>query len=176
MSQFSFIGSIIFSILFIILGLGMVAHPTGVVVAITIFISIMMILSGIANIGIFSAFRGTSGSIYYLIDGIISILIGILIISSDDALQNFVPYLIGFWLVLKGVSTLVASFELKRRLFNQWGYMLIGGILVTILGVVVIFFPIIVQVYIGVVVGVISIIAGAVGLVLALRFRKMSEF
>ena len=81
MNNFNYISTIIFSVLLIIFGGIIIANPEGTMAAFAVFISIIMIITGIFNITLYRSMKEFKGSIYYLIEGAVSIIIAILLLS-----------------------------------------------------------------------------------------------
>ncbi len=117
----NYLTSIIFAVLLIVFGVIIIMNPAGTMAAFALIISILMIFTGLANIFLFISLRDFKGSIYYLIEGGISILIGVMLLSSQSALENFLPLLVGFWIALKSVTAVVTAVEWKKRSYQLLG-------------------------------------------------------
>lgn len=176
MSNASFVLGIVFGALTVALGIIILFNPVATVAAITVLISILMVITGIGNIFFYFNTREFKGAIYYLIEGLISLVIGMLILSSEDALKNFIPLLIAFWLILKGVSIIISSIDMKKRGYASWKYMLTGGIAAIIAGFTITAFPAIMSVYISVIIGAAFAAIGAAMIVILFRLRKLSGY
>lgn len=172
MNMFSYFSAIIFSILIIIFGGIIIANPDGTMAAFAVFISIVMIITGIFNIMLFRSMKEFKGSIYYLVEGAISIIIAILLLSSAEALKNFVPLLVGFWIALKSATAIITAIEFKKSDNPNYKPILTGGIIGLLLALLIAAFPKIVSVYISLILGIAFIAAGAFIIFFAYRMRK----
>lgn len=174
MSSSSYLASIIFSVLIIIFGVIIIMNPAGTMTAFAIMISILMIVSGLTNIFLFISLRDFKGSVYYLIEGGISIILGIMLLSSQSALENLLPLLVGFWIALKSVTAVVTAIEWKKRNYPAWKSLMAGGIIGILLALLIAAVPKIVSVYISLVLGIAMIIIGVVIILFVINLRRIS--
>lgn len=174
MSSSSYLASIIFSVLIIIFGVIIIMNPAGTMTAFAIMISILMIVSGLTNIFLFISLRDFKGSVYYLIEGGISIILGIMLLSNQSALENLLPFLIGFWIALKSVTAVVTAIEWKKRTYPAWKSLMTGGIIGILLALLIAAVPKIVSVYISLVLGIAMIIVGVVIILFVINLRRIS--
>lgn len=174
MSSSSYLASIIFSVLIIIFGVIIIMNPAGTMTAFAIMISILMIVSGLTNIFLFISLRDFKGSIYYLIEGGISIILGIMLLSNQSALENLLPFLIGFWIALKSVTAVVTAIEWKKRTYPAWKSLMTGGIIGILLALLIAAVPKIVSMSISLMLGITMIIMGIVIIVFVINLRRIS--
>ena len=174
MSSSSYLTSIIFSVLLIIFGVIIIMNPAGTMTAFAIMISILMIVSGLTNIFLFMSLRDFKGSIYYLIEGGISIILGIMLLSNQSALENLLPFLIGFWIALKSVTAVVTAIEWKKRTYPAWKSLMTGGIIGILLALLIAAVPKIVSMSISLMLGITMIIMGIVIIVFVINLRRIS--
>lgn len=172
MNGFSYLTTIIFSVLIIIFGGVIIANPDGTMAAFAVFISIVMIITGILNIMLFRSMREFKGSFFYLIEGAVSIIIAIMLLSSAEALKNFVPLLIGFWIALKSATAIITAIEFKKNNNPNYKPILTGGIIGLALALLIAAFPKIVSVYISLILGIAFITAGVFIIFFAYKMRK----
>ena len=175
MSSSSYLASIIFSVLLIIFGVIIIMNPAGTMTAFALIISIVMIITGLTNIFLFMSLRDFKGSIYYLIEGGISIILGIMLLSSQSALENLLPLLVGFWIALKSVTAVVTAIEWKKRSYPAWKSLMTGGIIGILLALLIAAVPKIVSVYISLVLGIAMIIVGVVIILFVINLRRISS-
>ena len=172
MNNFNYISTIIFSVLLIIFGGIIIANPEGTMAAFAVFISIIMIITGIFNITLYRSMKEFKGSIYYLIEGAVSIIIAILLLSSAEALKNFVPLLIGFWIALKSATAIITAVEFKKGDNPNYTPVLTGGVLGIALALLIAAFPKIVSIYISFILGIAFIAVGIFIIFFAYKMRK----
>ena len=174
MSSSSYLASIIVSVLFIIFGVIIIMNPAGTMTAFALIISILMIISGLTNIFLFISLRDFKGAVYYLVEGGISIILGIMLLSSQSALENLLPLLVGFWIALKSITTVVTAIEWKKRNYPAWKSLMAGGIIGILLALLIAAVPKIVSVYISLVLGIAMIIIGVVIILFVINLRRIS--
>ena len=71
-----------------------------------------------------------------------------MLLSSQSALENFLPLLVGFWIALKSVTAVVTAVEWKKRSYPAWKVLMAGGIAGILLALLIAAVPKIVSVYI----------------------------
>ena len=168
--------SIIFGIVSVIIGVYCLFTPVQAYAVIGWIIGIAMLVEGIGSVATWNARRQAGFADGWTLAGaIISIVLGIFLLCSyfaQWAIDVFIAYLIAAWLVVGGITRIVAAFNLRK--YNEtmgadaigvnWGVLLALGILVTILGVLCLFNPLSVMMGVGFMIG-ISIICVGVDLI-----------
>lgn len=172
MSKLSKFLWLLFGILLIISGIATMFNPLETVLLLAYIIGFLTTFSGISAIFYFFALRHTPHSSLILIDGIISTICGIIIISNLKISGAFIPYIVAFFVIVRGVVAISSSLELKRDGYNNWVVSLLGGILTLLVGVILTFNPMISAVYISVILGICLILYGIVTLQLWFAYNK----
>jgi len=108
-----------------------------------------------------------------LVAAIVSIVLGIIVLGSYAAryaIDAFLAYMIAAWLVIGGVSRIIAAVGLQRlgrsgimpgnMASSSWILMLLVGILVVAMGIVCFFHPMIAMASVGMILGLSIIVAG----------------
>jgi Uncharacterized conserved protein len=135
--------SLIIGILFIGAAQLLLFYPqAGYLVLATTF-SILMFAIGLFEI-IFSVSNKNilPGWGWYLAFGIIDLLLGCFLLFMPGLAEGILPFLLAFWLIFRGMSTLGQSIEMQRYGSHSWGWYLALSILSIICGIGVIFFPV----------------------------------
>ena len=176
MNKTTYYTSFIFSIILGLLGFAILFNPVKTVVIITILLSIIMIVSGIANLSVFFSLKTVSSSYFFLIEGIISIVLGLIVLMNENARENLLPLLIAFWIILKSITAIVTSTTLKRIGNSAWLYLFSWGIIGIIIGFLITAFPQIMQFYISFIIGGIVVIISGFLIVSLIRLRKNLYF
>jgi len=70
---------------------------------------------------------------WYLSSGIFGILIGMILILYPEISIVLLPFIVGFWLMFSGISVISTSLDLKKYYIMDWGWLMLFGILITIL-------------------------------------------
>lgn len=161
-----------FGILLILSGIATLFNPIETVLMLAYIIGFLTIFSGISAIFYFFSLRDKSGSTLILLDGIVSTICGIIIISHLQISGAFIPYMVAFFVIVRGVVAISSSIELKKLGYSQWGLSILSGILTLIAGIILTFNPILGAVYVSVVLGLCLILYGIITLQLWFAFGK----
>lgn len=131
-------------ILLVILGIMAFATPVANLAAISIAICIIVIIYGIFLIAAYGSFPKEFRSGWMLVMGILSIVLGIWMLSSGgiEALSETLPYVFAIWLLVSSLSLIASSIELKDAKVSGWVWQLILGIIGVVLGFILMFDPI----------------------------------
>lgn len=172
MSKFSRVLWLIFGIALIISGIIAVCNPAKTILWLAYVIGFLMVFSGISSIFYFASLRHFSGSSIILIDGIVSTICGIIIISNLLISAAFIPYFVGIFTIVRGIVSIASSIDLKKNGYDKWGWALFSGILTTIAGIILTIDPLIAIAYISIVVGFGLILYGIITIQLWFAYGK----
>lgn len=127
-------------ILSIIAGIYMFSRPFVGLASMAIFLSIVILISGIAEV---VQFFGGNKSGWLLCSGIISILLGLsLMFSSPFQLVAFIPYMIACWILIASFTRFLLSFSVRKVSGSYANQLLIIGIIGIITGIILLCNPI----------------------------------
>lgn len=73
--------------------------------------------------------------------GIITIVLGIIVITNPKAIASIIPFILGILMVISSSTKILYSFDLKKNASNLWVSTLIVGVLTLVCGVLLIFNP-----------------------------------
>jgi uncharacterized membrane protein HdeD (DUF308 family) len=117
--------------------------PEGSYITLSMFFAAFILVDGISTIALSISNRNTlEGWGWQLASGIISTLIGIGLFNHPGLTMTILPVFVGFWVVMKGSMIIGLSMDLKSYKAPNWGWVLILGILNTLLGMLMIFNPV----------------------------------
>ncbi len=126
---------IIAGILLIAVGVACIAHPGATLGGLSILLGLVMLFSGIVDIVIFATAHNIMyGSGWFLLDGILTVLLSILILCNHMFTALTLPFILGMWLLFSGINRFVTSFDLQRLGVRGWGWFTGLGILLTLAG------------------------------------------
>lgn len=131
---------IISSILACIVGIIMVAFPNISLTTIGIVAAIYIILHGIALIVLDIKARDFFIPFDGMISGVLSIVLGFVLIFMPNVLTTIFTIALGVWIVVSSINLIKMSMMVKG-IDEQWFLLLILGILDVIAGIIVIFNP-----------------------------------
>lgn len=125
----------IIGILLIIAGCICLWNPDIALSTISVFLGVVVLLSGIVDIVIFTkGNRFLFGAGWFLVDGILSIILSLFILLDQVFTALTLPFILGMWLIFSGLSRFVHSFELRNFGVRGWGWITAIGILMTVVG------------------------------------------
>ncbi len=145
--------SVILDVIFLLVGIYFINNPYSGLRGCEIAFSLVLLVSGVMAL-----FDGTAKSVinlfnFSLIYGVLSIIFGLLIIFNPLALANMVTISFGIWMILSGLFKVSHALTLKKVQEECWMVLLAIGVIITVIGVLLVFNPFI-QLYITKVVGI----------------------
>lgn len=134
--------SILVSILMIIVSILLIIRPTTFLTTVILIFGFGIVLEGLMRIIVY-IFLPKEEKIYSydILEGIFSILAGILILAWKERVMAVFPLLISFWIVIKSMLKIQFSFQLKNLDEKSWIGVFISGILTLIFGLIIFFNP-----------------------------------
>jgi uncharacterized membrane protein HdeD (DUF308 family) len=135
--------TLIVSVLLLILSLFLIINPEGLLNFVVILFGCIMMLDGIIHIVSYFAtsveFRSFS---FELVQGVLSILVGFVLIFNPQFIISFLPFIIGAWIIVEGIIRFQFAFNTKvTDNNNNWIILLLLSILNIVFGFMVIFNP-----------------------------------
>lgn len=120
----------------------------------------MLIVGVFQIIQYFSHRSGQKVSGWILAEGILSVLLGILLLA--DQLEGTVTLVLvfGMWVLFAGIMRTIGAFAAKNENVQGWGWILTLGILGIVLGFISLFNPIVGAIGIVIIVGTFFIVQG----------------
>jgi uncharacterized membrane protein HdeD (DUF308 family) len=110
--------------------------------------------------------------VWHLVEGVISVLAGIVAFAWPGITALVILYVVAFWSVFTGVSEIMESFAMRRRGSPTWGWMLAAGVLGVLLGIVLVVAPGAGLLTLLWLLGIYAVMFGVIVISWALRLRK----
>jgi uncharacterized membrane protein HdeD (DUF308 family) len=112
-------GSVIWRVLvgvaYVLFGLYLIMHPAVGVATLTLLLASLFLVEGILNIVSFFKVRSLRGSSWLLIDGIITLILGLMIYTQWPSSSAWaIGTLVGVSLVISGFSGVMLSFAVRK--------------------------------------------------------------
>jgi len=112
-------GSVLWKLLvglaYMFFGVYLIAHPALGVVSLTLVLASLFLVEGIFDIALFFQMRPIGGSSWILVDGIITLLLGVMIYMQWPSSSNWaIGTLVGVSLILSGVTRLMLSLAVRK--------------------------------------------------------------
>jgi uncharacterized membrane protein HdeD (DUF308 family) len=110
--------------------------------------------------------------IWHVVQGVVSLIAGIVAFTWPGVTVLAILFVIAFWSIVNGVAQIVESFTMRKMGASTWGWMLAGGIVSVIFGIVLVTQPGAGLITLLWLVGIFSIVFGVIMVVWALRLRR----
>ena len=132
--------SIIFSIIFIAIGIFLLLKPETAINIICYVLGVLLILWGVVSmIQFFSDKTSESYLSISFIFGAFMFIFGLIILIKPEIIASIIPLLLGIWMLINGVTKL--SYSLTINKLSNATISIVGSIFIIILGVLLIFNP-----------------------------------
>ncbi len=123
-------------IIFLIAGFVVFSNPFGSYVLLSIFFAVTLFVSGIFEISFAVSNRQHMyGWGWSLAAGIVDLVVGLLLMIYPSVSMAVIPIFLGFWFLFRGISTIVFSIQLSMEKIPNWGWLLVGGIILVMLSI-----------------------------------------
>ena len=159
------------SIIAFIIGLIMVISPDMTIKTLGIIMSIYFILHGLVLI----ILDITSDEYYVpydsLLSGILSVIVGIVLIGKPDVLATIYTIAIGVWIALSSINSLEMAMALRKE-DSPWVVLLLLGIIDLIVGVLVALNPFAASLSITVFAGIMIMIHSVINIICMIVIKK----
>ena len=134
--------SLLLGILFFIVGIIVFFRPGDSYLALSVLFGIVVILSGILEIYLGANATGQSGRGWLIAGGVIEILLGLLMLSTPSVLLSVLPYVLGFWLLFRGFTSIGLASDMNAYGVQGSGWTVALGVLVIICAFFILFNPV----------------------------------
>lgn len=165
--------SLIIGVFLIIFGLYLFSVPAEAYITLVVFFSLSFIFSGIVDIFFSIQNQNTlKGWAWYLINGVLSLLIGIYLYTHPLLTEEILPYVVGFILLFRSVMLMGFSFDLKEKSILGWGNLLFISILGIIFSFLILYSPVFTTISLAMLTAFTFIFVGIGSVVLSLSLKK----
>jgi uncharacterized membrane protein HdeD (DUF308 family) len=127
-------------ILAVIFGLMALVWPGLTLEVLIIFFGAYALVEGGFNILYAIRNRAFQGWIMHLVEGLVSLIAGLLAFLWPGITALALLYVIAFWAIVTGVMEIVAAWQLRRVIANEF-WLGLGGLISLIFGLLAILFP-----------------------------------
>lgn len=167
---------LILGIIFVIVGIWVWATPLASFIALSMLFAIAFLVTGILEI--IYAVNNTKrqeGWGWSLATGIFDLLIGIILVSRPDISMVALPFYVGFVLFFRSILAISWSIELSKFSANNWGLLLILGILGIIFSFIMLWNPLFGGMTIVLYTGLAFFMVGLAQIFLSFRLNKIKK-
>ena len=129
--------SILTSIVILVIGIFLFIQPDTVIRMISIVLGILFLVPGITSLVDYFKENNSAS----LVVGIITILISLIMIIKTDLVASILPFILGIYFVVNGVSRLQYALELRKQGYSSFTTSLVFSILIMLCGILFIINP-----------------------------------
>ncbi|MEO8211169.1 MAG: DUF308 domain-containing protein [bacterium] len=160
-------------ILLLIFGIIAIMSPEIVLGTLVLYIGFVALFSGlfliIEGIAIKSDDRGMR-----ILEGILSIIFGLVFLINPGFIFSFTMYFIAFWAIIGGIMQIVYAVRLRKEINNEW-IAILNGVITLIFGIFVLINIFAAAVALTIVFGFFAIISGILMIVLAFKVKGLKR-
>ncbi|WNY27191.1 DUF308 domain-containing protein [Methanolapillus ohkumae] len=107
---------------------------------INIVVSVLLVVIGVLEIAFAFTTRNIFGSwVWGCVLGILTLILGLILIFNPQISELVLPYILAIWILIEGISMIGTSINMKDSKQGGWMWVCLGGILVILLGIIIIF-------------------------------------
>ena len=129
--------SILTSVIILVIGIFLFIQPDTVIRMISIVLGIIFLIPGItALIDYFKEKNSAS-----LVLGIITMLVSLILIIKTDLVASILPFILGIYFVINGITRLQYALELKKEGYSSFTTSLVFSLLIMLCGILFILNP-----------------------------------
>jgi len=167
---------IIFGLIFIATGIWILGAPAESFEKITMFVGIIILVSGTSGLFISISNRRTiPGWGFQLVGGIIDMAIGLILIVNPEILLKIITILAAIWLTLSGIMVLRQAFNFREGDRDIWRWEMIFGIVLLLLAILLLLHPMILGLTIAIWTAIAFIALGIFRISLTIRLKRQSS-
>ena len=134
--------NILISLALIILSIFLIVDPTTSLNTITIIIGVIVGITGLVElITYFTSPQEVKAFSLKLIVGVITTILGVVIIINAQTINTILTWVIGAWIIIESIIKLQIAFSLKDLSNTNWKIVVIFSIITFIIGLVIILNP-----------------------------------
>lgn len=137
-----FRSSIITSIVLIVLGLLLIFQSEITILSISYILGGILIALGV--LAIIKFIKNTNNLLKSELDivyGVVTIILGILIIKNPEAIASIIPIILGISIIISSATKLQYAFELRANKNSLWKTTMVISIISTLCGIILLFNP-----------------------------------
>ena len=112
---------------------------------------------------------------WFLVEGLIDSLLGLVILSAPGLTAAIVAFVVGLWFLFYGITKLVASFELRKNKITNWWIELIFGLLAIVFSFMIMFNPLAGAITIALLLGTFFLFTGLFNIILAFFLKDQNQ-
>ena len=168
---------LILGLLFILCGMYICTIPIEAYLGLSVLFSISFIISGAFDL-FFSVQNAQKMSawIWHLLSGILSLTMGIFLLSYPAISMLVLPFVVGFTVLFRSFQLLGCALELNELSSPYWGYLCLTSILGILFSFLIIIYPILSGMSLVALTAFTFIVVGISSMILSFDLRKIQKY
>ena len=155
----------------ILFGLAALLRPGIALGALILLIGAYFLVDGVfAIVGVFRGTRSGTPRWLLLLEGVVSILAGLIAFVNPGITAIVLLYLVAAWAVITGIAEIVTAIRLRQEIQGEWA-LIVGGILSVLFGVILAVLPGVGILSLIWLIGIYALVFGVLMLIAAFRVR-----
>ena len=162
-------------IFLVLFGILAVTWPGLALYTFIIFFSVFALVHGLmAVIGSIANRAGNEDWWLVLLEGVVSIIIGIMAFAWPGVTALMLAYFIAAWALIMGILRIYGAIKLRKVIEGEW-LLIIGGIISALFGIFVFARPLAGALVLAWLIGIYAIVFGLLGIILSFRVRSWQK-
>jgi uncharacterized membrane protein HdeD (DUF308 family) len=162
-------------VLAVLFGLYALFSPAAALLTLVFVFGFYAIMDGVAAIVVGFRHRRTSHWGWHVVQGVVSLIAGLIALFWPGPTLLALVFIIAVWSIVLGVTEIVEAFQARRLGSSSWGWLLVGGIVGILFGIVLFSSPAAGALALLWVIGVFALVLGVVQVVWAFRLRRVAK-
>ncbi len=165
--------SFIMGVLLIVVGVVAIFNPAATVTSLSVMLGLSLLICGVIDLVLyFRLHKVAFGAGTLLADGLMTIIVAMLMLSSRWIVQTALPVIFSMWVLFSAVARMGVAFELRSLGRSGWIWLLLLSIITLVLGAISLFHPLVASIAISLIVGVLLISQGVTYLTLGFSLHR----
>ncbi|MEH6705625.1 MAG: HdeD family acid-resistance protein [Galbibacter orientalis] len=151
-------------------------NPVISATGLAIWFAILMIADGIFTIlAAFASWKEREDKWLILLEGAISLFLGIILLNMPGLTLLIVGFTVAFWFIFGGISRIAMGIQVRKEIEGE-GWIILGGTLSVIFGLIIASSPLLGISYIMWIIAFAALLIGIVMIIIAFKLRKGSKW
>lgn len=165
---------LIVGLVFVILGIWTLATPLNSYAALSIVFAFGFLVNGIAEM-VFALENRHQNWGWSLVLGILSTVVGILLLLNPAASMATLPFYVGFTLLFRSISGMVTAYDMKQYGILDWGTLMVTAMLGLLFSFILLWNPVFAGINVVVWTAVTFIVLGCYTIYFSFKLRKLNK-
>ncbi|MEJ4088877.1 HdeD family acid-resistance protein [Galbibacter orientalis] len=151
-------------------------NPVISATGLAIWFAILMIADGIFTIlAAFASWKEREDKWLILLEGAISLFLGIILLNMPGLTLLIVGFTVAFWFIFGGISRIAMGIQVRKEIEGE-GWIILGGTLSVIFGLIIASSPLLGISYIMWIIAFAALLIGIVMIIIAFKLRKGNKW